>query len=123
MDYVGQARADWIHQIITAIFGIVGFVYGYFTQSFGNTMYISMAGLALSALICVPDWPCLNRNKPKWVSVDDEGGEDEEDEGDDGDQDEAKDDPARSGGKGGGKGGKGKKKGPRGKKSKKKGKK
>mmetsp|Transcript_4190 Transcript_4190/g.5581 ORF Transcript_4190/g.5581 Transcript_4190/m.5581 type:complete len:122 (+) Transcript_4190:49-414(+) len=66
MDFEGQKLADKLHQIITAAFGVIGFIYGYLQQRFGYTMYISMVGLCISAIICVPDWGFLNRNPLKW---------------------------------------------------------
>eukprot|EP00954_Amorphochlora_amoebiformis_P014590 1140998-Amorphochlora_amoeboformis.AAC.2 len=66
MDFVGQRLTDRLHQLITAIFGVIGFFYGYVHQRFAFTMYISMIGLGISALLCVPDWPFLNQNPLKW---------------------------------------------------------
>mmetsp|Transcript_16698 Transcript_16698/g.32604 ORF Transcript_16698/g.32604 Transcript_16698/m.32604 type:complete len:108 (-) Transcript_16698:112-435(-) len=83
MDFVGQRLADRMHQIITAVFGVIGFIYGYFQQRFAFTMYISMVGLAISALLCVPDWGFLNSNPLKWQKPMGDGEEEEEDEGED----------------------------------------
>mmetsp|Transcript_26539 Transcript_26539/g.49593 ORF Transcript_26539/g.49593 Transcript_26539/m.49593 type:complete len:110 (-) Transcript_26539:192-521(-) len=81
MDFVGQRLADRMHQIITAFFGIIGFIYGYFQQRFAFTMYISMVGLAISALLCVPDWGFLNSNPLKWQKPMGEAEEEDEDDG------------------------------------------
>mmetsp|Transcript_26623 Transcript_26623/g.37080 ORF Transcript_26623/g.37080 Transcript_26623/m.37080 type:complete len:110 (+) Transcript_26623:36-365(+) len=80
MDFEGQKLADRLHQIITALFGVIGFIYGYIHQRFGYTMYISMIGLTISALICVPDWGFLNKNPLKWQPPIGEGGEEDEEE-------------------------------------------
>mmetsp|Transcript_14176 Transcript_14176/g.21531 ORF Transcript_14176/g.21531 Transcript_14176/m.21531 type:complete len:122 (-) Transcript_14176:98-463(-) len=81
MDFVGQKLADRLHQIITALFGVVGFAYGYYHQRFAFTMYISMLGLLTSAVLCVPDWGCLNQNPLDWQTSGEElQDEDEEEE-------------------------------------------
>uniref|UniRef100_A0A8D0C0Y1 Signal peptidase complex subunit 1 n=1 Tax=Salvator merianae TaxID=96440 RepID=A0A8D0C0Y1_SALMN len=48
---------------------IVGFIYGYITEQFGWTVYIVMAGFALSCLLTLPPWPIYRRNPLKWLPV------------------------------------------------------
>mmetsp|Transcript_20768 Transcript_20768/g.36972 ORF Transcript_20768/g.36972 Transcript_20768/m.36972 type:complete len:108 (-) Transcript_20768:79-402(-) len=83
MDFIGQKLADRLHQIITAVFGVIGFFYGFQYQRFGYTMYISGIGLAISALLCVPDWGYLNRNPLKWQPPIDENSEEDADDSED----------------------------------------
>ena len=45
---------------------VVGFAVGYVEQSFRLTFYIAAAGLAVAAVVCVPDWPWFNRNPMPW---------------------------------------------------------
>ncbi|GAB5357363.1 hypothetical protein AAMO2058_000368300 [Amorphochlora amoebiformis] len=80
MDFVGQRLTDRLHQLITAIFGVIGFFYGYVHQRFAFTMYISMIGLGISALLCVPDWPFLNQNPLKWQEAMGDNQEDEDED-------------------------------------------
>mmetsp|Transcript_13740 Transcript_13740/g.33595 ORF Transcript_13740/g.33595 Transcript_13740/m.33595 type:complete len:114 (-) Transcript_13740:225-566(-) len=84
MDFAGQKLADRLHQTITAMFGIIGFIYGYIQQRFAYTMYISMIGLAISAVLCVPDWGFLNQNPLQWHgSVEGDSKEEDNDDGQD----------------------------------------
>ncbi|XP_053152799.1 signal peptidase complex subunit 1 isoform X2 [Hemicordylus capensis] len=48
---------------------IIGFIYGYITEQFGWTVYIVMAGFALSCLLTLPPWPMYRRNPLKWLPV------------------------------------------------------
>ncbi len=45
----------------------VGWVIGFFTQDFLHTFYCWLAGLSVSVLLCVPDWPIYNRHPVKWL--------------------------------------------------------
>ncbi|OXB73240.1 UNVERIFIED_CONTAM: hypothetical protein H355_016420 [Colinus virginianus] len=53
MDYKGQKLAEQIFQGIILVSAIIGFIYGYVTEQFGWTVYIVMAGFALSCLVSV----------------------------------------------------------------------
>jgi Microsomal signal peptidase 12 kDa subunit (SPC12) len=41
---------------------LVGFIHGYLVQSFQITFYYWAASVAISLILCVPDWPFFNRN-------------------------------------------------------------
>uniref|UniRef100_A0A8D0C964 Signal peptidase complex subunit 1 n=1 Tax=Salvator merianae TaxID=96440 RepID=A0A8D0C964_SALMN len=69
MDYKGQKLAEQIFQGIILVSAIVGFIYGYITEQFGWTVYIVMAGFALSCLLTLPPWPIYRRNPLKWLPV------------------------------------------------------
>ncbi|XP_061469402.1 signal peptidase complex subunit 1 [Rhineura floridana] len=69
MDYKGQKLAEQIFQGIILFSAVIGFVYGYITEQFGWTVYIVMAGFALSCLLTLPPWPIYRRNPLKWLPV------------------------------------------------------
>ncbi|XP_046562394.1 signal peptidase complex subunit 1-like [Haliotis rubra] len=66
MDFDGQRRAEKTFQIIIVLFGAVGFVWGYICQQFSQTMYILLAGFALSCLLTLPPWPMYRRKPLQW---------------------------------------------------------
>ncbi|XP_030358014.1 signal peptidase complex subunit 1 [Strigops habroptila] len=76
MDYKGQKLAEQIFQGIILVSAIIGFIYGYITEQFGWTVYIVMAGFALSCLLTLPPWPMYRRNPLKWLPVQESGTED-----------------------------------------------
>merc|ERR1712176_324938 len=59
VDFHGQHRAERIFQVILVISGIIGFFYGYATESMQNSMIVLGGGLGLSSLITVFPWPFL----------------------------------------------------------------
>ncbi|XP_034962047.2 signal peptidase complex subunit 1 [Zootoca vivipara] len=69
MDYKGQKLAEQIFQGIILFSAVIGFIYGYITEQFGWTVYIVMAGFALSCLLTLPPWPIYRRNPLKWLPV------------------------------------------------------
>ncbi|KAJ6667721.1 hypothetical protein lerEdw1_016042 [Lerista edwardsae] len=69
MDYKGQKLAEQIFQGIILVSAVIGFIYGYITEQFGWTVYIVMAGFALSCLLTLPPWPIYRRNPLKWLPV------------------------------------------------------
>nr|XP_009677679.1 PREDICTED: signal peptidase complex subunit 1 [Struthio camelus australis] len=75
-DYKGQKLAEQIFQGIILVSAVIGFIYGYITEQFGWTVYIVMAGFALSCLLTLPPWPMYRRNPLKWLPVQDSGTED-----------------------------------------------
>ncbi|XP_074007590.1 signal peptidase complex subunit 1 [Numenius arquata] len=75
MDYKGQKLAEQIFQGIILVSAIIGFIYGYITEQFGWTVYIVMAGFALSCLLTLPPWPMYRRNPLKWLPVQETGTE------------------------------------------------
>ncbi|XP_005053166.1 signal peptidase complex subunit 1 [Oenanthe melanoleuca] len=75
MDYKGQKLAEQIFQGIILVSAVIGFIYGYITEQFGWTVYIVMAGFALSCLLTLPPWPMYRRNPLKWLPVQESGTE------------------------------------------------
>nr|XP_003480024.1 signal peptidase complex subunit 1 [Cavia porcellus] len=76
MDYKGQKLAEQMFQGIILFSAIVGFIYGYLAEQFGWTVYIVMAGFALSCLLTLPPWPIYRRHPLKWLPVQESGTED-----------------------------------------------
>ncbi|XP_078518034.1 signal peptidase complex subunit 1 [Lissotriton helveticus] len=75
MDYKGQKLAEQIFQGIIVVSAVIGFGYGYMIEQFGWTVYIVMAGFALSCLLTLPPWPMYRRNPLKWLPAQDCGAE------------------------------------------------
>ena len=45
---------------------MIGFVWGFYVQDFGQTLLILAVGIVLSSLIVLPPWPFWKRNPLKW---------------------------------------------------------
>lgn len=63
MDFVGQDKAQRFFTIAMWVGGLVGFVYGFLTESFLNSFMIIFAVFIICGLICVPSWPYFNQNR------------------------------------------------------------
>lgn len=67
MDYQGQKAAEqWISRLLV-LFAAVGFVVGYLSGNFALMVYINLAGLAVTLLLVVPDWPLFNQHPLQWL--------------------------------------------------------
>ncbi|XP_051529044.1 signal peptidase complex subunit 1-like [Myxocyprinus asiaticus] len=66
MDYKGQKLAEQIFQGIILVSAVIGFIYGLFIHQFGWTVYIMLAGFAVSCLLTLPPWPMYRRNPLRW---------------------------------------------------------
>ncbi|XP_059622250.1 signal peptidase complex subunit 1 [Phlebotomus argentipes] len=78
MDFEGQGRAEKLSRILITLFGIVGLIWGGYTQQFSETVLFLAVGFLVTALITVPPWPFyrrkpLNWQKPRGDSTGDEG--------------------------------------------------
>ncbi|XP_047138418.1 signal peptidase complex subunit 1 [Hydra vulgaris] len=69
MDYEGQKKAERVYQVILTIFGVVGFLWGFYIQQLSATVYIVLTGFALSCLIVLPPWPFFRKNPLQWQPV------------------------------------------------------
>lgn len=67
MDFKGQALAEKLLVYLLLAFAAIGFVAGFAAQNFLITVYVNGAGLALTLLLVLPDWPFYNRNSLKWL--------------------------------------------------------
>lgn len=67
MDFQGQKLAElWLTRLLS-VFGAVGFLVGYLFSDFALMVYINLAGLALTLLLVVPDWPLFNKHPLQWL--------------------------------------------------------
>ncbi|KAG9353265.1 hypothetical protein AGOR_G00158660 [Albula goreensis] len=69
MDYKGQKLAEQIFQGIILVSAVIGFIYGLIIEQFGWTVYIVLAGFAVSCLLTLPPWPMYRRNPLTWQPV------------------------------------------------------
>ncbi|KAE8612917.1 hypothetical protein XENTR_v10013040 [Xenopus tropicalis] len=76
MDFKGQKLAEQIFQGIILFSAVLGFLYGYVIEQFGWTVYIVIAGFAVSCLLTLPPWPMYRRHPLKWLPAQD-GAQDE----------------------------------------------
>mmetsp|Transcript_8774 Transcript_8774/g.12835 ORF Transcript_8774/g.12835 Transcript_8774/m.12835 type:complete len:80 (-) Transcript_8774:237-476(-) len=67
MDYEGQKLSEIIFYIVICTCGGIGWIYGYFQQDFTFCFYAWAVGVAISVILCVPDWPFYNRHPVKWL--------------------------------------------------------
>ncbi|KAK8537314.1 hypothetical protein V6N13_042247 [Hibiscus sabdariffa] len=67
MDWQGQKLAEQIMQIMLLVFAVIAFVVGYVLASFQTMMTVYAAGVTLTTLITVPNWPFFNRHPLKWL--------------------------------------------------------
>ncbi|XP_050204761.1 signal peptidase complex subunit 1-like [Mercurialis annua] len=67
MDWQGQKLAEQLMQIMLLAFAVVAFATGYITASFQTMIQIYAAGVVLTTLITIPNWPFFNRNPLKWL--------------------------------------------------------
>lgn len=70
VDFKGQQLSEQIFQVVIIASTVVGFIYGYVEQSFDLTFKSWAAGLVISMLLCVPDWPMYRRNPIEWHEAD-----------------------------------------------------
>ncbi|KAM9860062.1 signal peptidase complex subunit 1 [Aulostomus maculatus] len=69
MDYKGQKLAEQIFQGIILISAVIGFVYGLIIEQFGWTVYIVLAGFAISCVLTLPPWPMYRKNPLSWQAA------------------------------------------------------
>ncbi|PNS17587.1 hypothetical protein CAC42_8130 [Sphaceloma murrayae] len=67
IDFEGQRLAENLSTGLLSIVGVVAFLVGYITQNITYTLWIGLAGTALTFLVVVPPWPFFNRHPVKWL--------------------------------------------------------
>ncbi|WCJ38742.1 Microsomal signal peptidase 12 kDa subunit (SPC12) [Euphorbia peplus] len=67
MDWQGQKLSEQLMQILLMVFAAVAFGVGYFLGSFQMMMQIYAAGVVLTTLVTIPDWPWFNRHHLVWL--------------------------------------------------------
>ncbi|EMD91886.1 hypothetical protein COCHEDRAFT_1133800 [Bipolaris maydis C5] len=67
IDFEGQRLADMLSTVLLGAAGIIAFIVGYMAQDIRLTLYIGLAGTALTFLVVVPPWPFYNKNPEGWL--------------------------------------------------------
>jgi signal peptidase complex subunit 1 len=67
MDFEGQKQAELLLYRLLVLFGALGFLGGYAVGSFRLMVLVNAAGLALTLLVVVPNWPWYNQNPLNWL--------------------------------------------------------
>ncbi|XP_042498916.1 probable signal peptidase complex subunit 1 [Macadamia integrifolia] len=67
MDWQGQKLAEQLMQIMLVVFAVGSFITGYAIGSFQMMLIIYAAGVVLTTLVTVPNWPFFNRHPLKWL--------------------------------------------------------
>ncbi|XP_019052583.1 PREDICTED: probable signal peptidase complex subunit 1 [Nelumbo nucifera] len=67
MDWQGQKLSEQLMQIMLVAFAVVAFITGYSIGSFQTMLLIYTAGVVLTTLVTVPNWPFFNRHPLKWL--------------------------------------------------------
>eukprot|EP00903_Cladosiphon_okamuranus_P013929 g12956.t1 len=67
MDFKGQLLAENLYFYIVILLGAVGWIVGFVMGDFMYTLVGWAAGMVLSIILVVPDWPMFNRNPTKWL--------------------------------------------------------
>ncbi|CAK7207813.1 hypothetical protein SEUCBS139899_010628 [Sporothrix eucalyptigena] len=69
IDFEGQRLCDTLATVLLSIVGAITFVVGYFLQDIKLSVYIALAGTALTFLVIIPPWPFYNKNPVKWLPI------------------------------------------------------
>ncbi|CAI9761700.1 unnamed protein product [Fraxinus pennsylvanica] len=67
MDWQGQKLAEHLMQLPLVLFAVLAFITGYVLGSFQTMLLIYAAGVILTSLIMVPNWPFFNRHPLNWL--------------------------------------------------------
>ncbi|XP_020229835.1 probable signal peptidase complex subunit 1 [Cajanus cajan] len=67
MDWQGQKLAEQLMQIMLLSFAVIAFASGYVMASFQMMILIYAAGVVLTTLLTVPNWPFFNRHPLTWL--------------------------------------------------------
>ncbi|KAG0581242.1 hypothetical protein KC19_4G235600 [Ceratodon purpureus] len=67
MDWEGQRLAELLMQYILLGSALVAFLMGYVSGSFSSMIYVYLAGVVVTFMATVPDWPFFNRHPFTWL--------------------------------------------------------
>ncbi|KAH7856683.1 hypothetical protein Vadar_004225 [Vaccinium darrowii] len=67
MDWQGQKLAEQLMQILLVGFAVVAFATGYALGSFQTMLLVYAAGVVITTLVTVPNWPLFNRHPLNWL--------------------------------------------------------
>ncbi|KAF1851088.1 microsomal signal peptidase 12 kDa subunit [Cucurbitaria berberidis CBS 394.84] len=67
IDFEGQRLAELLTTVLLGAAGIIAFLVGFMTQDIRLSLYVGLAGTALTFLVVVPPWPFYNKNPEGWL--------------------------------------------------------
>ncbi|KAI4720695.1 hypothetical protein E4T48_03084 [Aureobasidium sp. EXF-10727] len=67
IDFEGQRLVEMFCSVLLTTAGVIGFMVGFATQNIQYTLWILLAGAALTFVVCVPPWPFYNKDPVKWL--------------------------------------------------------
>ncbi|KAI9832503.1 MAG: hypothetical protein M1819_004292 [Sarea resinae] len=70
IDFEGQRLADLLATFLLAGTGLIAFIVGYILQDIRLSLYMGLAGTALTCLAVVPPWPYFNKHPVHWLPAD-----------------------------------------------------
>ncbi|KAK8220966.1 microsomal signal peptidase 12 kDa subunit-domain-containing protein [Phyllosticta capitalensis] len=73
IDFDGQRLAELLTTALLTTAGIVAFLVGYSTQNIALSLWILLAGAAVTFLVVVPPWPFFNKNPVTWLPAQSSG--------------------------------------------------
>jgi signal peptidase complex subunit 1 len=67
MDWQGQKLSEHLMQYLLLGSAIIAFLAGYLTSSYSTMLCTYLAGVIVTFLVTVPDWPFYNRKPLHWL--------------------------------------------------------
>lgn len=67
MDWQGQKLTELLMQYMLFGSALLGFLLGYFFESYRLMMWFNLVGVVLTFIITVPDWWFFNRHPVQWL--------------------------------------------------------
>jgi len=67
IDFEGQRLAELITTALLSTVGVIAFFLGFITQDITLTLWVGLAGTALTFLVVVPPWPFFNKYPEQWL--------------------------------------------------------
>jgi signal peptidase complex subunit 1 len=71
-DLKGQELAELLLQYIVIGFSAIGFVAGYWQNSFLLSLEFLAVGTLIAAVVVIPDWGFYNKHPNKWTTLPDD---------------------------------------------------
>ena len=67
VDYEGQKISEYIYVAFISAAGVIAWLIGYWKSDFQVSVYGWAIAVAMSVLLCVPDWPMYNKKPVTWL--------------------------------------------------------
>ncbi|KAI5854951.1 microsomal signal peptidase 12kDa subunit [Tricharina praecox] len=67
IDFEGQRLAELLTTVLLVASGIVAWIVGFVLGDLKFTVYVGLAGTALTFLTVVPPWPFYNKHPQRWL--------------------------------------------------------